>query len=144
VRAEDELAQQQKRSPRRIVSPELSKLYNALALNDRLQRDPGKTPQLITWTKVYRLPDFVYFDHRPHVNAGAACQSCHGAVETMERVRQVGDLSMGWCVNCHRSIDRRGLDGQGNFTSAPAPAYSGVKPVTRRVYASTDCSTCHY
>jgi hypothetical protein len=144
VRAEDELAQQEKRSPQRIVSPELRKLYDSLALDEKLQRDPKKALQPIAWTKVYTLPDFVYFDHRPHVNAGVACQSCHGPVETMERVRQIGDLSMGWCVNCHRSVDRTGIDGKGNFTSAPAPAFAGTKPATRRVYASTDCSTCHY
>ncbi|HWR14134.1 MAG TPA: cytochrome c3 family protein [Terriglobales bacterium] len=144
VRAEDELAQQEKRSPRRIVSPELKKLYDALALDEKLQRDYTRPLQPIRWTKVYNLPDFVYFDHRPHVNAGVTCQSCHGSVETMERVRQSGDLSMGWCVNCHRGVNGAGLDGKGNFTTAPAPAFTGAKPVTRRVYASTDCSTCHY
>jgi len=115
-----------------------------LALNDQMKPDPAKQPQPIQWIKVDNLPDFVYFDHRPHVNAGVACQKCHGPVETMERIRQVEDLSMGWCVNCHRTVDRAGLDGKGNFTSAPAPAAQGPKPVTHRVYASTDCSTCHY
>lgn len=144
VRAEDDLAQQEKRAPRRIVSPEIKKVYDALALDDRLQRDSSRPLRPIEWTRVYALPDFVYFDHRPHVNAGVACQTCHGPVETMERVRQIGDLSMGWCVNCHRKVDNSGLDGKGNFTSAPVPAADGPKPVTRRVYASTDCSTCHY
>jgi hypothetical protein len=144
VRAEDEAAKKEKRDPARVVSPEIQKIYDALALNDRLQLDPAKQPKPINWIKVHNLPDFVYFDHRPHVNAGVACQKCHGSVETMERVRQVEDLSMGWCVNCHRGVDRAGLDGNGNFTSAPAPAAYGPAPVTRRVYASIDCSTCHY
>ncbi|MCL4850701.1 MAG: hypothetical protein KJZ78_04885, partial [Bryobacteraceae bacterium] len=81
--------------------------------------------QPIAWTKVHHLPDFVYFDHRPHVNAGVTCQECHGPVETMERVRQVSDLSMGWCVNCHRNANRTGVAG---------------KPVQ----ASIDCSACHF
>lgn len=144
VRAEDEQAKKENRAPRRIVSPEIQKIYDALALNAQLQPDPGKRPAPIAWTKVHNLPDFVYFDHRPHVNAGVACQTCHGPVEAMERVRQMQDLSMGWCVNCHRDINRAGLDGKGNFTSAPAPAAQGPTPVTRRVYASIDCSTCHY
>lgn len=144
VRAEDELAQQENRSPRRIISPEIQKIYAALALDANMQRDSSKPLQSIVWTRVYTLPDFVYFDHRPHVNAGVACQTCHGPVETMERVRQVGELSMGWCVNCHRGVDANGLDGKGNFTSAPAPAANSLKPAPRRVYASTDCSTCHY
>ncbi len=143
VRAEDELAKKENRAPRRIVSPEIQKLYDALAVGPDLKPD-GRTPALLRWVKVHNLPDFVYFDHRPHVNAGVSCQSCHGPVETMERVRQVQDLSMGWCVNCHRGVDRAGIDGKGNFTSLPAPAASGPKPVTYRVYASTDCQTCHY
>jgi len=144
VRAEDELAKKESRPPRKIISPEILKIYDALALSDRMQRTPGKATTPIAWTKVYNLPDFVYFDHRPHVNAGVACQSCHGPVETMERVRQVGDLSMGWCVNCHRQTNRDGLDGKGNFSTPPAPAATGSKPVIRRVQASTDCTTCHY
>jgi c(7)-type cytochrome triheme protein len=72
----------------------------------------------VEWIKVHNLPDFVYFDHRAHVGVGVACQTCHGPVETMERVRQASTLSMGWCVNCHRT---------------------GAK-----VAASTDCATCHY
>lgn len=133
VRAEDQQAKTERRVPRRVVSAEIQKLYDAVN-----QQRP------IQWVKVHNVPDFVYFDHRPHVNAGVACQACHGPVETMERVRQVNGLGMGWCVNCHRNVNRAGLDGKGNFTSLPAPAAIATKPVTHRVYASIDCSTCHY
>jgi hypothetical protein len=125
IREEDELAKKENRLPRRIVSPEIQKLYDALALNDKMQREPSRALQPIAWTKVYNLPDFAYFDHRAHVSAGVACQKCHGQVETMERMRQIPDLTMGWCVNCHRDVTRNGLNG-------------------KRVMASTDCSTCHY
>jgi hypothetical protein len=114
VRAEDELAEKEKRPPRPVVSAELRKLYDAVN---------GGEP--IAWNRIHSLPDFVYFDHRAHVNAGVACQQCHGPVETMERVRQVSDLSMGWCVNCHREANRTGVGG-------------------RHVNASTNCSTCHF
>jgi hypothetical protein len=114
MRAEDELAEKEQRSPRPVVSAELRKLYDAV--------EHGRP---IAWTRIHSLPDFAHFDHRPHVNAGVACQQCHGPVETMERVRQVADLSMGWCVNCHRDADRTGVLG-------------------KRVDASINCSTCHY
>lgn len=114
VRAEDDLAEKEKRAPRPVVSAELNKLYAAV-----------NTGRPIAWTRIHSLPDFVYFDHRPHGNAGVACQQCHGPVESMERVRQVSDLSMGWCVNCHRDASRTGIAG-------------------RRVNASTNCSTCHF
>ncbi len=142
VMAEQAAAEKEKRAPQRIVSPEIQKLYDALALDDQMQRNAQRQPRPITWIKVDNLPDFVYFDHRPHVNAGVACQTCHGPVETMERVRQISDLSMGWCVNCHRGVNRAGLNA--TFESAPAPASMGTTPVSHRLYASTDCSTCHY
>jgi hypothetical protein len=114
IRAEDELAQKEHRQPRRVVSAELQKLYAAV---------DNRRP--LAWTRIDSLPDFAYFDHRAHVNAGVACQQCHGPVETMERVRQATDLSMGWCVNCHRTANRTGIAG-------------------KRVNASTNCSTCHF
>jgi len=125
VRAEDELAKLENRTPRRIISPEIAKLYAALGLGDDLQPDPSRTPAPVAWVKVYNLPDFTYFDHRPHVASGVTCQTCHGRVETMERVRQVQPLAMGWCVNCHRDSNAQGVAGH---------------PVS----ASIDCVTCHF
>lgn len=125
VRGEEELARREHRKPRPVVAPELQKLYAALALNPKMQRDWSRPTQPIRWARVHQLPDFVYFDHRPHVAAGLQCQQCHGPVDTMERVRQDQSLSMGWCVNCHRS--RNGVL---------------VKGVA--VKATSDCSACHF
>ncbi len=129
VQAEDKLAQEEERPPRRIISPELQKLYDdlGLKLNEKqeLVPAPQKQPRPVPWIKVYNLPEFVYFDHRAHVRVGVTCQKCHGTVESMERIRQIGDLSMGWCVNCHRTSNEEGVGGL-------------------RVYASTDCVTCHH
>jgi len=118
-------AQQERRPARPVISAELQKLYDALGLDEKLQRDPAKKTAAIAWVRVHNLPAFSCFDHRPHVTAGVACQECHGPVETTERVRQVGDLSMGWCVNCHRETGRTGVSGK------------NVRP-------STDCASCHY
>ncbi len=62
-----------------------------------------RTGEPLRWTRVYRLQDFVYFAHAPHVAAGLACQTCHGEVEKMEVLRQASPLTMGWCVDCHRA-----------------------------------------
>jgi hypothetical protein len=118
-------ARKENRAPEPVVSPELQKLYDSLALNAKLERDPDKTPEPIQWVKVHNLPDYACFDHRAHVTAGVACQRCHGPVETMDRLRQVSDLSMGWCVNCHRECQRNGVDG-------------------KTVQPSLDCATCHH
>lgn len=125
VRAEEEKAKKEKRKPRMVTAAEVQKIYDALALDAKMKRDPRKATRPLAWTRIHRLPDFVYFDHRPHVAAGLECQKCHGPIETMERVRQFESLNMGWCVNCHRGRDgtlARGLP----------------------VKASSDCSACHF
>ncbi len=125
TRAEEQAAEKEGRAPRRVVSPELRKLYDALALDDQLRPDSTKRPRPITWTRVHELPAFVYFSHQAHVHAGVDCQTCHGPIRSMDRVRQVKSLSMGWCVACHREVNAKGVNGQ-------------------PVHASTDCATCHY
>jgi hypothetical protein len=55
----------------------------------------------IAWSRVYRLPDHVYFTHQGHVAAGMHCEECHGDVQSMEFMRQVPSLTMGWCIACH-------------------------------------------
>jgi cytochrome c7-like protein len=56
----------------------------------------------IPWVHVYRLPDYVKFNHKRHVLTGVACQTCHGQVQEMAVVYQYSSLKMGWCVTCHR------------------------------------------
>ena len=109
LRAEEELAKKEERKPRRIVSPELMKLYDSLGLDAELNRDESKPLTPIRWKQVHRLPDFSYFDHSVHVRSGVSCQSCHGPVEAMERVRQHTTLRMGWCVDCHRDVNVHGV-----------------------------------
>jgi len=57
----------------------------------------------IPWNRVTDLPDFVYFNHAIHVNNGFGCVTCHGRVDEMGRVYQVSDLTMGFCLECHRN-----------------------------------------
>ena len=70
----------------------------------------------IPWIKVHDLPDFVYFPHKRHVQADVECQTCHGAVETMDVITREAPLQMGWCLECHKE---------------------------QEVEHGTDCWTCH-
>ncbi len=122
----------------------------------------------IDWIRVHRVPDFVRFAHEAHVNffsgeksvvaqvadpshirvneaekikPGAktgdsltvlpadTCVICHGDVGGMVKVKQVRALKMGDCVDCHRanSFVDEGADGEPD-----------------RLFARTDCTTCHY
>jgi hypothetical protein len=132
VLEEREAAEAAGREPRTIVSAELQKLYDALALGDDLMPDPAGTPRPIEWVRVHDLPDYVYFDHRVHVARGLACETCHGPVPSMERVRQDSTLAMGWCMDCHRTSPRQGPDAAGVAAAAGGP------------HVSIDCARCHY
>lgn len=59
----------------------------------------------VEWVKVHDLADYAYFNHSAHVNKGISCYSCHGRVDKMDHtgVHQVHELSMGWCLDCHRN-----------------------------------------
>lgn len=58
--------------------------------------------QAILWNRVYDLPGFVYFNHSIHVDKGVGCATCHGRVDEMVQVYEAQELTMGWCLNCHR------------------------------------------
>jgi hypothetical protein len=104
---------------------EVEKLKEAL-----LQHRP------IAWVKVHNLPDFVYFNHSQHVLSGVACQICHGPIETMDRVKQVSPLTMGWCLKCHRAH-------AGISTSDLERAVLSLRQRPNAV-AGLDCGKCHY
>jgi len=133
VLEERELAEAEGREPEVIVSDELAKLYGALALGEDLTYSPDLELQPIEWVRVHNLPDFVYFDHRPHVARDIACETCHGPVQGMERMRQESDLSMGWCLDCHRSNAAK--QGSGQLQAAGERVEDHV---------STNCVTCHF
>lgn len=133
VLKEREDAAAQKREVRRIVSPEIAKLYRAMGLDDDLKPHPeGAKP--LAWVKVHNLPDFVAFDHSVHVTRGVACESCHGPVQSMERVRQESNLTMGWCIDCHRS---KSADPKITLKEPHGRLSAGA-------HVSTDCAACHY
>jgi mono/diheme cytochrome c family protein len=97
---------------------EIAKLYKYAAFDPKNANawDPSKAKP-IEWIKIHNLPDHVYFNHSQHVKAGKVqCQSCHGEITAMDEVKQVSELSMGWCVNCHRQtkVDFNYTDSTGN------------------------------
>jgi hypothetical protein len=61
-----------------------------------------ETGMPIEWINVHDVPDHVYFNHSVHVNAGFGCTTCHGQVNEMPVVWREENLTMGWCLDCHR------------------------------------------
>ena len=90
-------------------------------------RESYATGKPLTWNRVYRVPDFVYFNHSIHVQKGVACETCHGDVGGMPWMRKAHDTFMTWCLECHRN------PGQ----------YVGRENARQTARELTDCVTCH-
>jgi hypothetical protein len=56
----------------------------------------------LRWNRVAELPDYVYFQHNVHVNAGVGCETCHGQVDTMPLMYRAETFTMSWCLDCHQ------------------------------------------
>jgi len=102
----------------------------------------------IEWVRIHNLPDHVYFNHSQHVAvAGVECQECHGPVETMEVVRQFSTLSMGWCINCHRTkeVNFTSNDYYQIYDKYQEELKKGeIDKVTVEMIGGTQCQKCHY
>ncbi len=102
----------------------------------------------IPWVKIHNLPDHVYFNHSLHVVSGKlACQRCHGGIQEMDEVYQFADLSMGWCVNCHRTTNVQFTDN--NYYSIFQKYHDEIKAGKRQdvkvsEIGGLECQRCHY
>lgn len=137
---------------------EIEKLYSYAGFDPKNANawDPSKAKP-IAWTKIHSLPDHVYFNHSQHVKAGKVqCQSCHGEITNMDEVYQFSELSMGWCVNCHRDtkVDFYKTDSSGKVTgnkfySIYEKFHNEIRSgkmdsVTVKDIGGLECQKCHY
>ena len=107
---------------------EIKKLYAAAGW-DATQKKYSGEGKAIEWVRIHNLPDHVYFNHSQHTRAGKVqCQTCHGEITKMDEVYQFSELSMGWCVNCHRE-----------YNANPPDALKD-----KHIHAQTDCTGCHH
>ena len=100
----------------------------------------------IKWVRVYNLADFVVFSHAQHVNAGKIdCKKCHGDVATFGRQMQYTDLSMGWCINCHRET-KVNFDNKyyTNYKQHDDLKSGKISKVTVEDIGGNNCGKCHY
>ncbi|MBI3684126.1 MAG: cytochrome c3 family protein [Acidobacteria bacterium] len=58
----------------------------------------------IPWARVYRIPDYVFFNHKKHVSVdGVNCETCHGPVAERDVLRREKEVGMQACMDCHRA-----------------------------------------
>jgi hypothetical protein len=113
-------------------------------------RDSFQSGTPIKWTRVYDLPDYVYFNHGIHVNKGVACVTCHGQVDEMPITWKTQPLYMRWCLDCHRQPEKflRRPSEVFDLHFKPSPGQSASERqllVENHVHPQglTDCYTCH-
>lgn len=126
---------------------EIQKLYQYAGWDPEAKQYTGKGKP-IEWIRIHNLPDHVYFNHAQHVSAGKVqCQTCHGEIQKMDEVYQHSDLSMGWCVNCHRETKVQFADNK--YYSIYEKFHEDLKnkkidSVTVEKIGGTECQKCHY
>lgn len=134
---------------------EIQKLYKYAGFNPEVSKnwDGLNAKKPIEWIRIHNLPDHVYFNHSQHVVAGKVqCQTCHGPMQTYGEAKQFADLSMGWCINCHRESKVQFNDEKGNgnkFYSIYEKFHQDIKDkkydsVTVEMIGGTECQKCHY
>jgi len=103
----------------------------------------------LRWRRLYTLPDYVYFDHSIHVAKGVGCTECHGPIGDMPLTRRATDMTMRWCLDCHRNPAPRLRPREAVFNPHWRPTSdtpSGAQLMAAyRIHPQTltDCTVCH-
>jgi len=126
---------------------EIQKIYDALGYDpDTRTYIEGYEQKPIKWIRIHNLPDLAYFNHSQHVTVGKIeCQECHGPVQEMDVVKQESDLTMGWCINCHKDTEVK-MEGNDYYTSLHEKLkekYTGEKITVDKI-GGLECGKCHY
>lgn len=124
---------------------EIAKLYDAVGWDPDSHQYTGETHP-VKWVRVHNLPDFAYYNHSQHVMVGKIdCQKCHGEVQKMEILQQHAKLTMGWCIDCHRTTDVK-MDGNKYYEKIHKQLSKkyGLDKLTEEQMGGTECGRCHY
>jgi len=129
---------------------QIKKLYEYAGYTPGKPWDPSKAKP-IEWVKIHNLPDHVYFNHSQHIKAGKVqCQTCHGEITNMDEVKQFADLSMGWCINCHRETKVQFKENgfysiyEKYHQDLKSGKIDSTKGITVEKIGGTECQKCHY
>lgn len=106
----------------------------------QLVRDSYERNEPIRWIRIHKLPDYAFFNHSRHVNAGIDCASCHGEVETQGVIVQKEPLTMGWCLDCHRAPEDHVIRTR-EITGVDVDPRILSRPLNQ---GPQHCSACHH
>jgi cytochrome c2 len=129
------------------LDKEIQKIYDAVGWDkENVKYIEGYEQKPVEWVRIHNLADFAYFNHSQHVTVGGiTCQKCHGPVETMVEVKQFSKLTMGWCIECHKTteVDMKNNGYYKNIHDQLSKKY-GIEKVTVAQMGGQECGKCHY
>ena len=104
--------------------------------------------QRLQWIRINNLPEHVQFNHSIHYQvAKIDCVECHGKVEQMDRVKQVRELSMKWCLDCHKQkkVNRK-ENGYYAMLKNVSNGFVTIKEdsISVKNIGGWDCMNCHH
>lgn len=117
-----------------------------------------RSGESVAWKRIHNLPEYVFFNHSAHVNAGVGCKTCHGRIDQMEVVYQAKQLSMAWCITCHRNYEKElvppELVTQLDFDTESAEAWKEIGfenqeqfadqwIAEQNIHPQVHCAVCH-
>ncbi|MBI9062080.1 MAG: cytochrome c3 family protein [Marinilabiliaceae bacterium] len=110
--------------------------------------DHSENHKDIEWVRIHNLPDHVFFNHSQHVKVGGLdCTECHGQVEDMHILKQQKDLSMGWCLDCHKetNVKFEENDYYETFQDLHKDLEESVRDSIQAAdIGANDCMKCHH
>lgn len=132
---------------------EIDKIYASAGWDKETKTYDLEKAKPIEWVRIHNLPDHVYFNHAQHVQVGKIdCEDCHGDVAEMDEVKQHQNLSMGWCVNCHRETPVQFAENE-YYHETFEELHEQFKNngnkidkslITEGKLGGTECQKCHY
>ena len=130
----------------KVESPEIQKIHKHAGYDVKTKTYDDSKATPIEWIRVHNLPDLAYFNHSQHVKVGGVeCQECHIGIKEMDGyVQKTSELTMAWCINCHRekSIDKNNpyYERLIEFNKV----HRGIEDLKVKDIGGLECSKCHY
>lgn len=101
------------------------------------------------WIRIHKLPDHVFFSHAQHAGVGKLdCTECHGLIKEDHLAKQYSELSMGWCLDCHRAKNVDFLSNE--YYEKTFEEFhkqfkeNALDSLTVAELGGEDCMKCHY
>ncbi len=97
--------------------------------------------QPIPWIRIFKIPEYAQFPHKNHIQENPVNDLMNLAAMPVPGPK----LTMGWCVECHRAVNEKGVQA---VQPSPVASGAGPRPATaddaKKRNAPLECVACHH